>query len=246
MPKNSLNSSADNLCKKVSVPHPILIYLFVSLIIGIESFILIKFAQVEKYFIGINIFAQLIFAVGWVSNIIFGFHKNKAAYIKKFGDGAYKKAFYRYFLPGFISNTFQIVHPLFTGGFVILKYKFFKIIGLGIAILALYIGYKAFSVLGLDRAAMLYTYFPEEDKLVDQKIYSFLRHPLYSMIIHFVFGFALINGTIEALIEAFITFAAVIAITKNEEKELINRFGDSYIEYMKKTPAYFPSAKFYH
>jgi len=246
MPKSFFSSRAENLCKKIGVPHPLLIYLFVILVIAIESFILINFAKVEKHFIGINIFAQLIFAVGWVSNVIFGFHKNKATYIKKFGDGAYKKAFYRYFLPGFISNTFQILHPLFTGGFVILEYKFFKIIGLGMAILALYIGYRAFSILGIDRATMLYTYFPEEDKLVNQKIYSFLRHPLYSMIIHYVFGFALLNGTIEALIEAFITFAAVVAITKNEEKELINRFGDSYIEYMKKTPAYFPWAKFYH
>lgn len=228
-----------NLCEKIGIPHPIFFYLFVIILLTTESYILFKFAQVEKYYTGISIVAQIIFASGWISNIIYGFHKNRNLYLKIFGAQAYKKAFYRYFLPGFISNSFQVLHPLFTGGYIIFKFTFIKIIGAAIVVVALYIGYRAFSTLGLDRTTMFYSYFPEEDTLVNHKIYSSLRHPLYSMIIHFVIGFALINGAVEALIQAFIAYIAVRIITKNEEKELLNRFGNSYADYMKKTPAYF-------
>lgn len=93
-------------------------------------------------------------------------------------------------------------------------------------------------VLGLDTASMLYVYYPEESKIVDKKIYSIVRHPLYVGVYLLAISAMVSNFSIYSIV-IFVIFAVCISyhIFGIEEKELVERFGDGFKEYRKTTPA---------
>lgn len=71
--------------------------------------------------------------------------------------------------------------------------------------------------------------------------YALCRHPLY--LGHFLIatGFCIMGDSIAALIIILISFLAIYMPTwKNEEKNLIEKFGDTYNEFMQSTPALLP------
>jgi len=99
---------------------------------------------------------------------------------------------------------------------------------------------RALETFGFDYMAVIYLYFPEESDLQDHKIYSILRHPAYSGIILLCLSGTIIQLTLYSIIFFLILlFGMYIHIYFVEEKELINRFGDSYIDYRRKVPAFF-------
>lgn len=79
-----------------------------------------------------------------------------------------------------------------------------------------------------------------EQRLVANGIRARIRHPYY--LGHFceLLGWAV--GTGLALIYALIPFAVVtgILMVRQEERELLDRFGDQYRDYMRRVPAFFP------
>jgi len=80
----------------------------------------------------------------------------------------------------------------------------------------------------------------KEHKLVTNGIYHWVRHPLYtigsSMFISF--GMMADNWFIAAL--GALAFIAMAIRTPKEEANLIEKFGDEYREYMKRTGRYLP------
>jgi protein-S-isoprenylcysteine O-methyltransferase Ste14 len=92
---------------------------------------------------------------------------------------------------------------------------------------------------GVDNIALVYVYFPQEGRFVNSSIYSILRHPVYSAILHISIGLALISANWYSLLVAILLplgFAGWVRLI--EEKELIERFGQSYLDYRKSTPAF--------
>lgn len=77
--------------------------------------------------------------------------------------------------------------------------------------------------------------------LVKKGIYSLIRHPAYTGLFLFMLGLGLSLGNWLSL---FIIFAASVTIAffraPLEEKALIEKFGDEYRSYMKKTKRYIP------
>lgn len=93
-------------------------------------------------------------------------------------------------------------------------------------------------VFGIDNSAMLYVYYPEESKIVDNKIYSIVRHPLYVSVYLLSLSILISNFSIFSIgIITIFTACFSYHIFGIEEKELVVRFGDSYREYRKTTPA---------
>jgi len=93
-------------------------------------------------------------------------------------------------------------------------------------------------VFGIDNSAMLYVYYPEESKIVDNKIYSIVRHPLYVSVYLLSLSILISNFSIFSIgIITIFTACFSYHIFGIEEKELIVRFGDGYREYRKTTPA---------
>lgn len=116
----------------------------------------------------------------------------------------------------------------------------FRLIGsLVFVIIGLLMIRRSFLTFGIDYMAVVYLYYPEESELQNHEIYSILRHPTYSA------ALTLSIGTIFARFSLYsISFSVIFAIgllihiRLVEEKELIERFGDSYIKYRKKVPAF--------
>ncbi|MHA1962563.1 MAG: methyltransferase family protein [Candidatus Thorarchaeota archaeon] len=89
---------------------------------------------------------------------------------------------------------------------------------------------------GLDYMAVVYLYFPEESEIQHHEIYSVVRHPTY-------FGGILVGAaglvfrfSVYSILIFFVIFAVFRLQARREERELIERFGESYQDYMKKVP----------
>ena len=75
----------------------------------------------------------------------------------------------------------------------------------------------------------------EEQELVTTGIYSKVRHPMYIGIILFHIGLPLIFNSFVALMSTVLWAAIIFAWKVFEEKNLVRQFGESYVEYKKRT-----------
>jgi protein-S-isoprenylcysteine O-methyltransferase Ste14 len=79
-----------------------------------------------------------------------------------------------------------------------------------------------------------------DHKLVTNGIYRYIRHPLYTLgsSLFISFGMMADNWFIAAL--GVLVFILMAVRTPKEEANLIEKFGDEYREYMKRTGRFFP------
>ncbi|MBN1698778.1 MAG: isoprenylcysteine carboxylmethyltransferase family protein [Spirochaetales bacterium] len=115
----------------------------------------------------------------------------------------------------------------------------FPLLGLGIATAV-----RALLTFGFDYMTVVYLYFPEESEIQNNRIYSVIRHPAYGAAIVMNLAGTLFTLTLLSLV-SFILFVLGFWIHLRfvEEKELLERFGKQYREYMKQVPAFFPRPK---
>ncbi|MFX1332557.1 MAG: methyltransferase family protein, partial [Promethearchaeota archaeon] len=103
-------------------------------------------------------------------------------------------------------------------------------------LLALMTVQRAFLTFGVDYMIVIYLYFPDESEIQKREIYSILRHPTYFAGVLLGIAAMFFRMSIYSIIFfvlIYLTFRAQISV---EEKELVERFGDGYSEYMKKVP----------
>lgn len=83
----------------------------------------------------------------------------------------------------------------------------------------------------------------KEHVLVTSGPYRWVRHPLYTVAftLFVAFGLMAANWFIAAL--GVLAFVAMAKRTPKEEANLIEKFGDEYREYMKRTGRFFPLIK---
>jgi protein-S-isoprenylcysteine O-methyltransferase Ste14 len=172
------------------------------------------------------------------------FFSRKKAYQEKYKGLAYRNAFAHYAIPGLAMVFAAIAHAGYMNGpfvpqgwwtiiFILLGW-FMLIVGAALWI-------RGIIAFGADNLALLYVYHPEEGKIVDSSIYGILRHPIYAGALRVGIGLALLNGNANALAFAlFLPLAFTGWVRLFEERELIQRFGESYIEYRKRVPAFWP------
>jgi protein-S-isoprenylcysteine O-methyltransferase Ste14 len=82
--------------------------------------------------------------------------------------------------------------------------------------------------------------FENTTRLVETGLYRFIRHPLYSSLLFLGTGTFFKDISILTAVLAFVNLIALIATAKTEEKEMIEKFGEEYINYMKKTKMFVP------
>lgn len=108
----------------------------------------------------------------------------------------------------------------------------------------------AFLILSLVAALIgFYTYYKRgkpEDLLeetvhiVSNGIYKYVRHPMYLSLIAGAIGVVMKDpGTVQVIIGA-INIVAMYLTARIEEREMIVKFGDEYMDYMKKTAMFVP------
>ena len=186
---------------------------------------------------------QIALIICWLLLIIRGFFGHREAYRTRFGSLAYKRAFFRYFIFAAPLLITILVHPLLLApGNLIPSPLSVALAGLLLS-LGFLIWFRALRHLRLDRAALVFTYFPEEGELVQNKIYGFLRHPLYADWLLTSSGFAIWTNSLQALLLVGTIGIMVLIWVRCEERELIERFGESYVEYKRRTPALLPGLR---
>lgn len=95
---------------------------------------------------------------------------------------------------------------------------------------------SALLTFGLDYMMVVYLYFPEESEIVDHEIYSVVRHPAYLSGTLLTVAAILFRLTLYSVLLGIIAYLVFRLQARREEKELIDRFGDSYRTYMKQVP----------
>jgi protein-S-isoprenylcysteine O-methyltransferase Ste14 len=90
----------------------------------------------------------------------------------------------------------------------------------------------------MDYMGLVYLYYPKESEIQRHEIYSVLRHPTYAGVLLIGFGGVLARLSMYSIIFFIIILAGLLLhIRFVEEKELIARFGKSFLKYRRKVPA---------
>ena len=76
--------------------------------------------------------------------------------------------------------------------------------------------------------------------LIKSGIYRYIRHPLYCSLLLLGTGIMFKDPDILQLIAGALNIIALFFTAKIEEKEMIERFGDQYADYMKETKMFIP------
>jgi protein-S-isoprenylcysteine O-methyltransferase Ste14 len=82
--------------------------------------------------------------------------------------------------------------------------------------------------------------FEQTTELIDQGIFKYIRHPLYSSLLFLTWGIFLKNITIELGVFSILSTLFLYLTALFDEKECITYFGDKYLEYMKKSKRFIP------
>lgn len=188
---------------------------------------------------------------GQVGLIVLGFvwtaqfFWRKQEYLDRWGDLAYRNAFGRHVLLGLPMIFAAIAHNAYLPG----RRIALGWIGLLVCILSVYLlltglilWMRSALTFGMDNLAMLYVYYPEEGRLVDSTIYGLIRHPVYSAVVRVGMALGLLRGTgFSIAFGLFMPLGLTLWVRLVEEPELIARFGEGYLNYRRRVPAFWPT-----
>ena len=94
--------------------------------------------------------------------------------------------------------------------------------------------------------ALLYMAGRKKSELIREGPYSIMRHPLYAFSFVGVIGIGLASENVlvlAALVVFFLLYYPVVI--RKEEAKLIQKFGDSYLDYRAQVPAFIPNIRLY-
>jgi len=111
-------------------------------------------------------------------------------------------------------------------------------LGVGIGALCTFGIYWLFSSIGSGISPTSAT--RQEHKLSTSGPYRWVRHPLYTIGSSFYISFGLMADNWFIMMMGVISFVLMVIRTPNEEANLIEKFGNEYREYMKRTGRFLP------
>lgn len=80
------------------------------------------------------------------------------------------------------------------------------------------------------------------ETLVTDGLYRYARHPQYTGLFLLITGFLVQWPTLITVLMAPLLIYAYVRLAHREEAAMIQRFGEGYIQYAQRTPAFFPPA----
>jgi len=183
-------------------------------------------------------------AVGVAALLAGGFFSRRETYRARWGPSAYRNAFARHIVTGlpvlfaaFVHTGFLPGRRLSGGGWMLAASALASILLLSGLVLWL----RAIFTFGFDSLAMLYVYFPDEGRLIDSSIYRIIRHPAYAGVTQVVLAIGLWRGTwFSIAFGLFMPAGLTLFLRAFEERELLERFGEGYAAYRRRTSAFWP------
>jgi len=115
----------------------------------------------------------------------------------------------------------------------------FRLIMVGVAVLGLSFVLWGYRVLGKNWAPSV-SGVRKDTVLVTTGLYGFVRHPIYLGIFISLFALALAVANLLVLVPTLALLIILYASIDEEEVILIDRFGNEYCEYKKRTPRFIP------
>lgn len=86
-----------------------------------------------------------------------------------------------------------------------------------------------------------------EGRLVTDGIYARIRHPQYSGLFLITFGEGIVHWpTLTSVIAFPIIVLAYVRLAHKEERQMIEQFGDDYLAYRRRVPAFIPHLETHH
>ncbi|SCW48531.1 Phospholipid methyltransferase [Streptococcus equinus] len=208
---------------------------FMSVVVGIFYLVLDKYSGYIQ--VGSEIVIMLVAVL-----VLGNFYMNKDKYIKKYGKvSAYNKAFFRFHVTAMPLIYVSVLHPIMIQSSQMLPcLVVFRMFGVYFLLSGIILHRKSIKLFGVDNLFMYYVYYPELGKKTESTIHRILRHPIYSAMSRISLGLGLLSGNfISVLCSISVPIMQVLWLSLFEEKDLIERFPQTYIEYMEITPAIF-------
>ena len=110
--------------------------------------------------------------------------------------------------------------------------------GVGLAVVAAALLIWTFRNLGKNLTDTVVT--RKDHTLVTTGPYRWVRHPFYVSFALAVLANSLVTANWFLFVTGSVVFVLLVVRTRKEEDRLIERFGDDYREYMKRTGRFFP------
>lgn len=137
-----------------------------------------------------------------------------------------------------LSPIVYLINPAWMGWSKFGLPDWMRWLGVGTGLLCVMGVYWLFSSIGTGITPVSAT--RKEHKLVTNGIYRYIRHPLYTVGSALFISFGLMADTWFIAVLGMLTFILMAIRTPKEEANLIEKFGDEYREYMKRTGRFFP------
>ena len=114
------------------------------------------------------------------------------------------------------------------------------LIGIGMYLMALIVRRISIKTLGSYHSYNIEIF--NEHQLIRRGIYKYMRHPIYAVTILELLGIPLVGNAYYLFCVSLILYMPVLGIRLlMEEKELIKKFGEEYIQYKRQVPALLPA-----
>lgn len=136
------------------------------------------------------------------------------------------------------SVLLYLVYPAALASFSLALPDAVRWLGAGVMALCVPLIYWVFSSLGKNVTPTVMT--RKEHQLVTHGPYRWVRHPVYSSAYLFLFGFILLSSNWWIALVVILSFIPLALRTPIEEASLVERFGDEYREYIRRTGRFFP------
>ncbi|MBK5278819.1 MAG: isoprenylcysteine carboxylmethyltransferase family protein [Bacteroidia bacterium] len=183
----------------------------------------------------------LILILAWT--VYFAIHSLMAsAFVKDYFSKKLKAKFHFYRLVYNILSIIGLLGLLFLNGSIpaisffqsngVVRYFSLMLAAIGVFVIKdAFRQYKLGSFLGFKQ---------EDESFSTNGILNKIRHPIYSGTILIVLGFFLFSPNLPTLISVLCIFVYLAIGINLEEKKLVQKFGDTYLEYKKKVPMLVP------
>jgi protein-S-isoprenylcysteine O-methyltransferase Ste14 len=143
-------------------------------------------------------------------------------------------------LPMWVGGVLMFVHVGGDGGLFRPLVPYAWLAWAGVALVALGLGFSAWARVHLGRLWSGNVTLKTGHRIVRSGPYSLARHPIYTGLLLALLGTALARGTVAALLGlAFMWLGGLIKI-RQEERLLLEYFGDDYRAYQREVPALVP------
>jgi protein-S-isoprenylcysteine O-methyltransferase Ste14 len=141
-----------------------------------------------------------------------------------------------------IALTFILVPAIFlfpVFGFATIRISIIFWIGFAFQIIGFFLRY--WSIYTLGKYFRTTIEIEKGQKVIEKGPYKYIRHPSYSGIILFCFGYGLVSlNWISIIIAVLLPAIALLYRIHNEESILVNEIGKVYEDYMKRTKRLIP------